>query len=276
MRLWHAFTYPEDPSIDERIRAAAAGVVAAGIADECPVVKRSGALFDREHRAWSGLIMWGQNFIRGINEMNAEGKPVVCLERGHFADRFERTRIARDGIFGRALRWPRGYEPMGLPVPREAVKRLLVIGQPHVDNACLDVDVPARLTDVIARAKAMGYEVLYRPHPAQLRIEAAQGVTTRVRCGAVDSGALADSLAWAGAVYTLTSGVAVTAALAGCRVIAAHMNSPMGGVVARDLSTDVPPPRLDAADRLGQLRACEFSVTELASGKPFAALMLAR
>jgi hypothetical protein len=64
-RRFLALTYPEDPSIDERIRAVAQGVVAAGLADEpSEVVKRSGRYFDEHGERFYVLIMWGQNFIR--------------------------------------------------------------------------------------------------------------------------------------------------------------------------------------------------------------------
>lgn len=276
MRLWHAFTYPEDPSIDERIRAAAAGVVAAGIADECPVVKRSGATFDAHQHEWSGLIMWGQNFIRAVRHMEGTGRPVICLERGHFADRMEQTRIARGGIFGRALRWPKTFGKVAVPPTREPNGSLLVVGEVHGNAASHGVDIPRHMEAVIGLGRQMGYRVTYRPHPSQLRIEALKGVSGVVRGAAPSGGTLEDDLAACATVYTVTSGVAVTAALAGCRVVASHDNSPMWKAVPRELAPVVGAPNIASAARLGQLRACEFSVAELASGVPLAAVMAKR
>jgi hypothetical protein len=268
-RRFLALTYPEDPSIDERIRAVAQGVVAAGLANEpSEVVKRSGRYFDELGERFYGLIMWGQNFIRAVKAFRALGKPVICLERGHFTDRFDRTRLGTGGIFGRAIMWAKPDERGPIPEPARHAggNGLLVVGQPHTDNACLDVDVPTNLMTVIGHGQQTGYDVAYRPHPAQLRIESIQGIGRIVKGAPVDQGELADTLARCASVYTITSGVSVTAAQAGCRVAAAHPNGPLYGMVPKTLDGLRGYSYARVRERLAVLRACEFTVDELRDG----------
>lgn len=264
---WLAFTRDSDPSIDERVRAAAAGVVESGLADACDVVPENAAYFDAREHEYGGLVTWSQNFARGIARMRQTLRPVICLERGHFADRMERTRLGVGGVFGRALLWavPDPADEIALEEGRRAGP-LLVVGQPHLDQACPDIDVVERLTQLIGVARQMGYEVLYRAHPVQARIEAQQGVTRKVRGGTPDTRSLAATLAMCGTVYTLTSGVAVTAAMMGCRVIGAHENGPLYGVVPRELSSAGSYSAKRVSGRLSVLRACEFSVDQLRDG----------
>jgi hypothetical protein len=257
--------------------AAVDGLKAVGI--DCEFVRKANPLMPR--RNYGGLICWSENFADLIASYRHQNKPVIVLERGHWEDRNDWTRVGVGSSYDEGLLWrpsaaTRSHvKARGLDHIRKARNkrgRALVIGQSRFDPvAKMDTHKWARRRVEIATEQ--GWKTYIKHHPTDVR--RAGGIDNLDHYGAtVEARSGADIFADYDLVISLTSTFVVQAVAYRCAVIADHENNPLWGlapnVIPRCGEED---PFLWPERALEALAWSEFSAEELRSGLPFRTML---
>ena len=214
-----------------------------------------------EPRDCDFAVIWGWKQHAVIDA----GRPVLVMERGYIGDRMAYTSMGWNGLNGRAL-FPHATDPTrledlwpgALKVRRERGDVVIVCGQVRGDSSIRGVDFSAWAQGTMRDAAALGYPVLYRPHPVMA--ERADFVRPDTP---MSDRSLADDLARAAAFVIYNSNSGVDAALAGVPVIAWDEGAMAWPVAAQRRWAIEHRDRTAWASRLAW---CQWSLDEIACG----------
>lgn len=212
-------------------------------------------------------VVWGHRRGQIFDRQKREGRHYLVMERGYFRDRFAYTSLGYDGLNGRADfcnadvpgdRW----EKHGVPLapwrnPRRGY--VLLLGQVYGDASLAGVHYANWLRHVSAQLRAMGREVVFRPHPL--------APSSRVERVQVVGGTLAEAFAGARCALTYNSNSGVDAVLAGVPLITTDRGSMAWDVAAHSLLQVDDPPTPDREAWAHRLAYCQWTEAEITSGE---------
>ncbi len=219
------------------------------------------------------VVMWGVRNRVAIAQQRAAGGEVCILERGYLGDRFAMTSVSfGGGLNGRGRfvtpldNFPsfKSYDGQRFtdcgfdlqPWVANPNGYALIMGQVAGDQSIKGVNIEAWYYETAAKLRAVGWPVLFRPHPGS-RVKG----QPQIRMGH-HVGSLADALDGAGLVVTWNSNSAVDAVLAGRPTVAMDEGSMAREVAAHDIAVVTP----DRGPWAARLAWCQYSRAEMESG----------
>jgi hypothetical protein len=211
-------------------------------------------------------VIWGwkqQGVIRA-------GRPILVMERGHLQDRMVWTSCGWNGLGRRAtyaavddggVRFREYWGALMQPWREARAGTALILGQCPGDAALHGTDLVAWATRCASVLAKSGWDVVFRPHPLQVRRGLAQCPPDARLSRNADIG---DDLKDAAVAVTFNSTAGVEAILAGVPVVAMDEGSMAWDVAGHGFAEiGRKPDRTEWAHRLAW---CQFSEGEIATG----------
>lgn len=171
-------------------------------------------------------VFWGHRQHAIIEKQRSRGAHYLVMERGFIGDRFLWTSLGFEGLNGRAMfpaiddnwqRWNEHFEKYLKPWKESNGKLAVIMGQVRGDESIRGIDFDKWVQDIAAPARAAGFEVWFRPHPARPH-DRPPGLN-------VMQGALQEALDAAACVITYNSNSGVDSILNGVPAYAEDLGS---------------------------------------------------